>query len=170
MLNEACGGAAARCLVLGEAPGRYGADRTGVPFHGDRTGENFERLLASASIRRVDLFVSNAVLCSPRDDEGGGRKPTRAEITHCSGFVRSLIECIDPAIVVTLGATALAAAGQIESHGLTLKWDVGEVRRWHGRFLLPLYHPGTRAMIQRPWATQRRDWAQLASLLGRGPQ
>jgi uracil-DNA glycosylase len=66
---------------------------------------------------------------------------------------------------VTLGATALEAAEGIAPHGLTLKWDVGDVHRWNGRFLLPLYHPGARSTIQRPWAHQRRDFALLASLL-----
>ncbi len=39
------------------------------------------------------------------------------------------------------------------------------MKRWYRRFLLPLYHPGARAMIQRPWARQREDYALLASLL-----
>ena len=166
VLGEGNGSSEARCLVVAEAPGRFGADKTGIPLHGDRTGENFERLLADSGVRRRDLFITNAILCSPRDEQGGGRKPARAELANCQSHLVALIECLDPVIVVTLGATALEAAGAIERHGLTLKWDVGDLHRWHGRFVLPLYHPGTRAMIQRPWADQRRDWKQLGTLLG----
>ena len=46
-----------------------------------------------------------------------------------------------------------------------LRWDVGDVHRWYGRFVVPLYHPGARAMIQRPWAQQKRDYQRLRSLL-----
>lgn len=160
VLGPECGPETARCLVLAEAPGPRGAAQTGVPLHGDRSGDSFETLLAEAGIDRRDLFVSNAVLCSP-----DGRPPSKAEVGTCSHFVRALIETLDPAIVVTLGATALASTEHLAPHGLTLRWDVGDVKRWFGRFLLPLYHPGPRAMIQRPWARQREDYALWASLL-----
>lgn len=165
VLNSECGTDAARCIVIGEAPGPSGAVQTGIPLHGDRTGENFERLLDEAGIRRSDLFVTNAVLCSPADPSGAGRNPLRSEISRCTHFVRSLIDALDPALVVTLGATALASTDIVHPHGLSLRWDGGEVHRWFGRFLLPLYHPGTRALIQRPLPQQRADYALWASLL-----
>ena len=165
VLSSECGTDTARCLVIAEAPGPTGAVQTGVPLHGDRTGESFERLLAGAGIRRSDLFVTNAVLCSPATPSGDARNPAKSEITRCTHFVRSLIETLDPALVVTLGATALASTDIVHAHGLTLRWDGGEVHRWFGRFLLPLYHPGTRALIQRPLPKQRADYALWASLL-----
>ena len=165
VLNRACGTETARCLVVGEAPGPTGAVQTGVPLHGDRTGETFERLLDEAGIRRSDLFVTNAVLCSPAAPSGEGRNPSKSEIGRCTHFVRALIDALDPALVVTLGARALASTDVVHPHGLTLRWDGGEVHRWFGRFLLPLYHPGARAMIQRPLSKQRADYALWASLL-----
>jgi uracil-DNA glycosylase family 4 len=166
VLSERNGSASARCLVVGEAPGMHGAAETGVPLHGDRTGDSFEQLLVEAGIRRNEIFVTNAVLCSPKEDDEHSRKPHKAEIERCSHFVKSLIDALDPAIVVTLGATALESLGAVVPHTLSLKWDVGEVHRWNGRFVLPLYHPGARAMIQRSWADQRRDYKLLRSLLG----
>src|SRR5688572_16878629 len=43
----------ARVLFVAEAPGRLGADRTGVPLSGDQTGRNFEALLGGAGIARA---------------------------------------------------------------------------------------------------------------------
>ncbi len=92
--------------------------------------------------------------------------PTRARFERCARYVSALVETLDPAIVVTLGATALESLHAVAPHSLALKWDVGDVHRWNGRFVLPLYHPGARAMIQRSWAEQRRDYKLLRSLLG----
>ncbi len=165
VLSEANGRDTARCLVVAEAPGFHGAASTGVPLKGDRTGDAFEKLLAASAISRDELFITNAVLCSPKNDAGEGRKPSKAEVKRCTHFVEALIDCLDPAIVVSLGATALASLAVIAPHGLTLKWDVGDVHRWHERFVLPLYHPGARSTIQRPWADQMRDWKLLRTLL-----
>jgi uracil-DNA glycosylase family 4 len=41
-----------KVLFIGEAPGRLGADRTGIPFHGDQAGRNFERLLQFTGLTR----------------------------------------------------------------------------------------------------------------------
>src|SRR4051812_35615056 len=48
------GNPSARLLFVAEAPGRLGADKSGIPLSGDRTGRNFAALLASASISRSD--------------------------------------------------------------------------------------------------------------------
>ncbi|MEM9191608.1 MAG: uracil-DNA glycosylase [Myxococcota bacterium] len=155
----------ARCLVVAEAPGRLGASLTGVPLRGDRTGDNFDSLLEGAGIDRADLFITNAVLCTPKERTQRSRPPSKAEVARCTYFLRNLIFVIGPAIVVTLGSTALAATEAIEGHGLLLKWNAGSVHRWYGRFLLPLYHPGARAMIQRSLAEQQRDYAEWGALL-----
>ena len=65
----------ARVLFVAEAPGRLGADRTGVPLSGDQTGRNFDALLVSAGIDRRRLFVTNAVLCNPRRPDGRNDRP-----------------------------------------------------------------------------------------------
>jgi len=165
VLSAANGDESARCLVIAEAPGPHGAVSTGVPLKGDRTGDSFDKLLAVSGIDRTELFISNAVLCSPRTDAGKGRKPAKAEVKRCTHFVAALIEALDPAIVVPLGATALSSLGAIEGHDLTLKWDVGHVHRWNARFVVPLFHPGARSTIQRPWAEQMNDWKLLRTLL-----
>jgi uracil-DNA glycosylase family 4 len=155
-----------RCLVVATAPGptKAGATDEPIPLDGDHTGDAFSRLLADADLRRDQLYVTNAVLCPPRR-AGRSRKVRAAEIANCSRFLSGLMVVLDPAIVVTLGTTALRAVGELAPHGLTLQRDVGGVHRWMGRWLLPLYHPWPRAMIHRPWAAQRRDYATWRSLM-----
>ena len=55
VLSQANGSIDAKVLFIAEAPGRLGADRTGVPLHGDRTGENFETLLGNIGWQRESV-------------------------------------------------------------------------------------------------------------------
>lgn len=155
-----------RCLVVATAPGPTKAKGAAepIPLDGDHTGDAFSRLLNDADLRRDQLYVTNAVLCPPRRG-GRARKVRAGEIANCSRFLSGLMVVLDPVLVVTLGTTALRAVSQLAPHGLALHRDVGGVHRWMGRWLLPLYHPGPRAMIHRPWAAQRRDYATWRSLM-----
>jgi uracil-DNA glycosylase family 4 len=156
VLSERNGRVGARVLFVGEAPGRQGGDRTRVPFSGDQSGRNFSRYLDSIELKREDIFITNAALCNPRAESGANRKPTRAEVSNCSEFLRRQIEIIDPSVVVTLGAVSLEALRAVEYHRLSLKENVGQVREWHGRLLVPLYHPSPQVL-----ASHRREAAQL---------
>jgi DNA polymerase len=152
-------------LFVAEAPGRLGADATGVPLTGDQTGRNFDALLAGAGIDRARVFVTNAVLCNPRKADGRNDRPRAAELANCSQHLRALIDLLDPTWVVSLGRAALDALNLIEPHDRVLARDVGTAARWYGRGLVPLYHPGARALIRRPIRQQSVDYAGLAALL-----
>lgn len=159
-------------MFVGEAPGRLGADRTAVPFHGDAAGDNFENLLRLSGIPRRAVFVTNAVLCNPRDGKGNNATPTQENIINCAQNLNRQIQLLDPKIVVTLGATALNATRHIETHELILKQDVRSENIWNGRKLVPLYHPGARAMIHRNFALQTADYyfvGELKKRLGKTP-
>lgn len=162
VLNYSAGNLNAELFFIGEAPGRLGADETEVPFHGDTSGRNFEDLLAFAGISRNDVFVTNAVLCNPKDKDGNNSTPTPAEAANCHPFLRRQIELVNPKIVVTLGATALRALSGIEQHAFSLSQSVRTIHPWFGRSLIPLYHPGQRAMIHRSFANQRSDYQFVA--------
>ena len=155
----------ARLLVLGEAPGRFGAAVTRVPFRGDRSGEYFERLLPYAGLRREDLFIANAIQCNPKDREGRNDRPTAGEMRNCFDYVRELLDLIQPIYVVTLGRKALDALNLIEPHQVSLKEAAGSRVPWRGLTLVPLYHPSGRAMARRPFARQAEDYAALGRIL-----
>lgn len=156
VLSARNGRVGARVMFVGEAPGRQGGDRTRVPFSGDQSGRNFTRYLASIGLEREEVFITNAALCNPRSETGANRKPTREEVSNCSGFLRRQIEVIAPPVVVTLGAVSLAALRAVEYHPLTLKENVGQIRDWNGRLLVPLYHPSPQVL-----ASHRREPQQL---------
>src|ERR1700722_9261259 len=68
VLSRAAGQLDARVMFIGEAPGRLGADGSGIPFHGDKAGNNFEELLERVGLTRYAIFVTNAALCNPKDE------------------------------------------------------------------------------------------------------
>lgn len=165
VLGSANGPLCAPILFVAEAPGRLGADRCGTPLSGDRTGQTFDALLAASGIRRDEIFITNAVLCNPRDDAGRNDTPTRAELRNCGSHLARLIEILGPEVVVTLGVTALNALDLLARHGLILRRDVGRPAWWFGRRLVPLYHPGPRALIRRPFAAQCADYQNLTRII-----
>lgn len=167
ILGLSSGALDAKVMFVGEAPGRLGADSTGIPFHGDKAGDNFENLLDFVGISREDIFVTNAVLCNPKDESGNNATPNADEIANCKKFLRQQVELINPGIVVTLGANALKSTALVEAHNLTLRDHVRSAHAWYGRRLVPLYHPGQRAMIHRSLANQRSDYQFVADQLKR---
>jgi uracil-DNA glycosylase family 4 len=155
----------ARALFVAEAPGRLGADRLAVPLAGDRTGRTFDLLLGAASMAREEVFITNAVLCNPRDARGNNARPLAAEMANCRDHLAAVLRIVQPEWVVALGAVALHALNLIEPHGLQLRRDVGRPVRWGSGFLVPLYHPGPRALIHRSLDAQRADYRRLGQLL-----
>ncbi len=167
VLGPGCGPLDAPLMFIGEAPGRLGADGSHLPFHGDKSGHNFEKLIEHVGVSRYEVFVTNAVLCNPKDDKGNNATPTPGEILNCAPFLRETIDVLDPAIVVTLGAVALKACSAIEAHTVSLREHVRTSRTWKGRTLIPVYHPGQRAMVHRSFANQLSDYQFIAESLRR---
>lgn len=167
VLSWANGAPGADVMFVGEAPGRLGADRTAVPFHGDAAGDNFERLLALSGLARREVFITNAVLCNPRDEKGNNAPPTRRILMNCAENLRRQIDVIQPSIIVTLGGAALEATRAIEDHQLKLAAHVRTVHSWKNIRLIPLYHPGARAMIHRNFASQSADYYFLGETVRR---
>ncbi len=165
VLGHANGPHSARLLFVAEAPGRLGADVSGVPLTGDRAGRTFEALLEAGGFERSAVFVTNAVLCNPRDAAGRNDRPTCREVANCGRHLARLIQIVQPDWVATLGAVALDAVRRIAQHDLVLARDVGRPVAWNGRRLVPLYHPGPRALIHRPLPVQRADYQRLAALV-----
>jgi uracil-DNA glycosylase family 4 len=166
VLSKLNGSLRPKVFFIGEAPGRVGADRTRRPFYGDKSGENFQRLLDSIGLDRNDIFITSAVMCSPRSATDANRRPTRAEIKNCSGYLRRILDLIDPPIIATLGGVALEALKLIQYHEFTLREHAGTVQQWHGRTLVPLYHPSPQVVaMQRGLEMQREQFEMLRKVL-----
>ena len=125
----------ARLLVVGLAPGRTGANRTGRPFTGDGAGVLlYETLLKTGfatgryearpddGLKLVDCMITNAVRCAPP-----GNKPDSQEEANCRPFLRARIAALPRLkVIVTLGdvsrrnvlrALGLKASAGIAGHG-----------------------------------------------------
>ena len=102
----------ARLLVVGLAPGRTGANRTGRPFTGDHAGILLYETLIKTGFARgryaarpddglelVDCMITNAVRCAPP-----GNKPLTEEEASCRPFLAARITAL-PRLkaIVTLG-------------------------------------------------------------------
>lgn len=141
VLSKLNGNLNPRVMFIAEAPGRQGADRTRKPFSGDNSGRNFQILLDSINLKRKEIFITNAVLCSPRKPSGANRRPKKSEMNNCASFLERTIKLINPPIIATLGTVALEALKKIAGHELKIRENVAEVVEWNGFRLIPLYHP-----------------------------
>lgn len=109
------GGADARLLIVGLAPGLRGANCTGRPFTGDYAGDllygtllKFElaegryEARADDGLTLVGCRITNAVRCVPPEN-----KPTPAEIRTCNQFLGpSIAEMPKLSAIVALGRVA----------------------------------------------------------------
>lgn len=165
VLSTKNGKVSAKVMFIAEAPGRNGADRTGIPIHGDPTGVNFERLLSHIGWSRNDVFVTNAVLCNPRNDEGNNDTPTEFELCNCSIHLESTINIVNPVVIAPLGAKALQALSLISHHDFVLSKVVATTQEWNDRLVFPLYHPSPRVLVHRSMAKQRHDFSKLKEVV-----
>jgi DNA polymerase len=146
---------------VAEAPGRFGAGRTGIPFHGDKSGDNFETLLKHISLTRAEVFITNAALCNPLGN-GNNRRPKASEIKNCLPFLKETLDLISPQVVVTLGSVGLQALNLILETRYQLKENVAQPFTTPSFILFPLYHPSPRVTNwMRPLAQQKKDFKKI---------
>jgi len=108
----------ARVLIVGLAPGKHGANRTGRPFTGDFAGILLYEMLhefgfasrpvsvsAGDGLRLVDCRITNAVKCLPP-----ANRPQPLEIRRCNPYLAEEIGWLPPgAAILALGTVAHAA-------------------------------------------------------------
>lgn len=126
-------------MLVGEQPGDQ-EDELGHPFVGP-AGQLLDRCLEEAGIARDETFLTNAVKRFKFAQRGKRRlhqTPTAGDIAHYRWWLREEIRLVDPAVVVSLGATALhALSGRKQALGPVR----GTAIDWDGRALLPTVHP-----------------------------
>lgn len=111
----AFGDSGAKCLIVGLAPGKHGANASGRPFTGDHAGIllyqtlydcGFSNKPVSSSVEDglelINCKITNAVKCLPPQN-----KPTTSEINTCNQYLREEIQSLDKnSIVIALGTIA----------------------------------------------------------------
>ena len=105
----------ARLLIVGLAPGKHGACRTGRPFTGDHAGILLYRTLyrfgfssaeqsvaADDALRLLDCRITNAVKCLPPQN-----KPDTVEVRTCNRYLAAELHALRPgSAILALGAIA----------------------------------------------------------------
>ena len=152
-------------VFVAEAPGRLGADIYGIPLYGDQTGKNFDELILAAGINRNSIFITNAILCNPRNSNGNNDTPNFSELRNCADHLRETLEVIKPKFIISLGSVALKSLQIIHNHDIKLSENVGMLHSWNGYHVFPLYHPGPRARIWRNKDAQIKDYKTLVSFI-----
>lgn len=137
----------AKILLIGEAPGRLGADVTGVPFTRDRSGVFLQRMLGKMGLNKSepenelpvlkDAYITNIVKCNPQSSTGVNRSPKKEEIHECRRYLLNEIEIIKPRIIITLGLPASKALLGDDFHGK----NFGKLVNLKEFYVLPLWHP-----------------------------
>lgn len=146
----AFGEAEAWLAIVGLAPGRKGANRTGRPFTGDYSGEIFYSTLLKFGLAEgtyagepdddvtlVGTVVLNAVKCLPP-----GNRPLPVEVATCRNFLeRSLAVLPKVEVVIALGQIAHASTAKALEIGARVPFAHGaESQAPHGRVLISSYH------------------------------
>jgi uracil-DNA glycosylase len=134
--------------IIGLAPGKQGANRTGRAFTGDYSGELFYSTLlkfgladgtyrasAEDGLKLVGTVVLNAVKCLPP-----GNRPLPGEVANCRNYLEAALATLtDVRVVVALGQIAHASTAKV----LNVKAPFGhgaEAVAADGRVLLSSYH------------------------------
>jgi uracil-DNA glycosylase family 4 len=146
----------ARLLIVGLAPGRNGANRTGRPFTGDYAGDLLYATLLEFGyargtyaarpddgLRLQDCMITNAVRCVPPEN-----KPTPEEISTCRPFFVARVAALPKLRVLlalgriahdqTLAALGLRKAAFPFAHGA--RHDLGPDAKGNSRVLYDSFH------------------------------
>jgi uracil-DNA glycosylase family 4 len=136
--------------IVGLAPGKHGANRTGRPFTGDYAGELLYATLAKFGLSegeyRADpgdglqltgAVILNAVKCLPP-----ANKPEPAEIAHCRPFLEASLAALPKVrVIIALGQIAhVAAARALRLKPSETKFGHGAEHRAGAVTLLSSYH------------------------------
>jgi uracil-DNA glycosylase family 4 len=136
--------------IIGLAPGRRGANRTGRPFTGDYSGEIFYSTLlkfglatgayggeAEDGLTLKGAIILNAVKCLPP-----ANKPTGEEIATCGHYLEAALASLKSLrVVLALGQIAHVAAARTMGLWPSAKFaHAAEATAPDGRVLLSSYH------------------------------
>jgi uracil-DNA glycosylase len=154
------GDPSADLMFIGEGPG-FHEDKQGEPFVG-AAGQLLTRMLGEIGLTRQQVYIANVVKCRPP----GNRDPEQDEIDACTPWLIEQISLIQPRLVVTLGNFATKYVLQTPRGITSMR---GRVYGWHGRKVIPTFHPaailhggGERS---RQFEDLRADFALIRSTL-----
>ena len=146
-------------VFIGEAPGKN-EDEQGLPFVG-AAGKFLDEMLASAGIKRSDVYITNIVKYRPPNN----RDPQEDEKKAFWPYLVRQLDVIQPQIVVTLGRHSMEyfLPNQKISliHGQPKRIPFGERKL----VVVPLYHPAAALYNGGMRATLIEDFIKLPKII-----
>lgn len=155
----------AKIIFIGEAPGKNEAEK-GRPFCG-AAGAVLDELLASVSLNRQDVYVTNIVKDRPPEN----RDPLPLEIAAYGPFLDRQIDIIKPQIIATLGRFSMTYI--LKKFAVPQQTET--ISRLHGQLLsaqasyghihiLPLYHPAVALYNVQTKETLKEDFKKIHTI------
>ena len=123
------------CLI-GLAPGLHGANKTGIPFTSDFSGEIIRNLLKELEME--DIYITNTVRCYPEKN-----KPDTRTINNCQRHnYTEISKLTNMQIIITLGAVAYRQVLKLYNfHGNSNKFKHGKIIKLDKKIsLISSYH------------------------------
>ena len=138
--------------IVGLAPGKQGANRTGRPFTGDTAGKMLWAALDRFGLMEGEFeggprdavslkgaIIFNAVKCLPP-----GNKPTPEEIRTCRHYLKDALDAL-PGLTTIIALGDIAHQSVVKANGERLPKrrfaHAAEHRLLNGRLLIDSYHP-----------------------------
>lgn len=158
-------------MLIGEAPGEQETLQR-RPFVG-KAGRNLDSFLEAVRLARSEIYITNVVKIRPtRVSEKGtvsNRPPSREELALFIPYLYEEIEAVSPALIVTLGNTALRALLGGEAsigvcHGKAQTAAIGRTEYT----VFPLYHPASIIYNRALMPVYEEDLRRLGALLQSG--
>jgi len=142
-----------KILIVGLAPGRHGANRTGRPFTGDYAGKILYRALYETKLSNTEeakslndrlelknVRITNSVKCAPPNN-----KPSNSEIQNCRPYLIEEIRMMkNLKFVLALGTVAhkqvVYSIGEKQNHFKFTHCKIHQIpnKKWK---LVNSYHP-----------------------------
>jgi len=137
-------------LVIGLAPGRNGADLTGVPFTRDPSGALLQEALIKAGLsdeknphmsnpRLKDVYITNLVKCNPQDEKGRNRNPSHFEVQNCISLMNQEVSDVKPKVIILLGSLVVKYILNEKSVRMVKLHSVARYK--NGITYVPFIHP-----------------------------
>jgi len=172
------GGPGARVMLVGEQPGND-EDLAGRPFVGP-AGQLLRELLHEAGLPDAQVFITNAVKHFYFELRGKRRihkTPLQRHVVACEAWLTAELARVHPVVIVTLGATALAAVlGKKLS--ITQARTSQLVHEQSGTAVVATYHPSAvlrvpdhdaRVTLRAALLADLERAARIAGLAGQPP-
>jgi len=153
-------------VFIGEAPGKDEIKQK-MPFVG-KAGLKLSDMLRTLGLDRDDIYITNAIKHSLRETDiisgrQRNRPATRNEILWNMPYLLRELECLDPGIIVTLGAVPLKAL--LGRFSITVSGYAGREFGYNGRMIYPMYHPAALIYDPKLDTAFKRDLEKLKNIL-----